>query len=172
MLSLKDRKVAIGDCGLLQDDGPRAVRATIASGIRAGRNVSKPDHGRRAKRRSNPQYGRSTQASWFADCMRNDRGEPLPNLANAMLALRADPAVAECFAYDEMLCAPLLVAPLPGTEPGAPRPVTDTHVAALQEWLQHAGLHRMGKDTSHQTVDLRAHERAFHPVRDYLLISP
>ena len=34
--------------------------------------------------------------------------------------------------------------------------------------LQHAGLRNLGKDTTHQALDMRAHERAFHPVRDYL----
>ena len=104
----------------------------------------------------------------LAGCMRNEKGEPLPNLANAMRVLRGDASVSRCFAYDEMLCAPLLVHALPGAEPINPRPVTDTDVAALQEWLQHVGLEKLGKDTTHQAVDLRAHECAFHPVRDYL----
>ena len=67
MLSLKDRKVAIGDCGLLKDDGPRAVRATIESGIRAGlskpRDVPKPDRERRTKRRPSPQCDRALSAA-------------------------------------------------------------------------------------------------------------
>jgi predicted P-loop ATPase len=106
----------------------------------------------------------------LAGCMRNEKGEPLPNLANAMQVLRGHPSVSRCFAYDEMLCAPLLVEPLPATnpEPIVSRPVTDTDVAALQEWLQHVGLEKLGKDTTHQAVDLRASECAFHPVRDYL----
>src|SRR5262249_45824725 len=33
---------------------------------------------------------------------------------------------------------------------------------------QIAGLHNVGKDTVHQAIDLRAHECAFHPVRQYL----
>jgi predicted P-loop ATPase len=71
-----------------------------------------------------------------------------------------------------MDCAAVLMAPLPGRgsdEPHIPRPVTDTDVNMLQEYLQRNGLRRVGKDTTHQAVDIRAHERAFHPVRDYLL---
>lgn len=108
---------------------------------------------------------------WLDDCQRNSEGEPRPNLANAMLPLRRDPAVSEAFAYDEMLRAPLLVRPLPARAYAAgelPRPVKDTDVSAFQEWVQLAGLERMSKDTAHQAVDQRAGERAFHPVRDYL----
>ena len=41
-------------------------------------------------------------------------------------------------------------------------------VTAVQEWLQRAGLSAVSKDTTHQAVDLRASELAFHPVRQYL----
>ena len=49
-----------------------------------------------------------------------------------------------------------------------PKPVRDTDVSQLQEWLQHMGLPRIGKDPTHQADDQRAQERAFHPVRNYL----
>jgi predicted P-loop ATPase len=38
----------------------------------------------------------------------------------------------------------------------------------MQEYLQRAGLRRVTKDTVHAAIDLRASERPFHPVRDYL----
>lgn len=108
---------------------------------------------------------------WLGRCQRSAGGEPRPNLANVMLALREDPALADLFAYDEMLRAPLLTKAVPGqpeTPPPGGRPVTDTDVAALQEWLQLRGLERLAKDGVHQATDLRARERAFHPVRDHL----
>jgi predicted P-loop ATPase len=41
-------------------------------------------------------------------------------------------------------------------------------VTQIQEYLQHACLHWLAKDATHSAVDLRASERPFHPVRDYL----
>ena len=111
------------------------------------------------------------RASWVERCQTNEKGEPIGNVANAMLALRHDDALHDAFAYDEMLRAVIAVAPLPGDAPGPDfthRPVRDTDVSAVQEYLQLAGLSRLGKDTTHQAVDYRAMERAFHPVRDYL----
>jgi len=124
------------------------------------------------KGRRNPKA--PSGATWLKDAQRDDKGRPVANVANAMLALRNAPEVAWSFAYDEMLAAPLLLGPLPtvvaedAEEWGKSRPVRDVDVTQLQEWLQLAGLPRLGKDTVHAAVDLRAYECAFHPVRDYL----
>lgn len=110
------------------------------------------------------------EADWLNEGLKSGTGRLLPVLTNVMLALRSDPAVNGCIARDEMFCGPVLLRPVPRSTIAAalPRPVTDDDVAALQVWLQRAGLHRVGKDVVHQAVDLRARENAFHPVRDYL----
>ncbi len=96
------------------------------------------------------------------------------NLDRAMGALRSSPVLAEAFALDEMLKAVILERPLPsrGTDElendELPRVVRDTDVSRVQEYLQRHGLPRLSKDTTHQAVDLRAAERAFHPIRDWL----
>lgn len=108
--------------------------------------------------------------TWLAECQVSERGVPYGNLANAMLAMRQDVRFREAFALDQMLRASLLVSPLPGASQRGfqPRPVGDNDVGVVQEALQLDGLARLGKDVVHQAVDLRAAERAFHPVRDYL----
>jgi len=96
---------------------------------------------------------------WLRDAICDDKGMPLPILANVMTALRSDPKISGALAYDEMLCAVVL---------NGDRPVRDTDVTEMQEYLQRSGLRRVAKDTVHSAVDLRASERPFHPVRDYL----
>jgi predicted P-loop ATPase len=106
------------------------------------------------------------QASyWLKDCIL-ENGKPIANLANAVTGIKAIMPMA--FAFDQMLRAPMLMAPLKEGESFKPRPVRDVDVNLVQEKLQQLGLNRIGKDAVHQAVDIRAHERAFHPVRDYL----
>ena len=114
-------------------------------------------------------------AAWLSGCVRDDRGRVVPNLANVLLALRAAPELKDAFTYDQMLRATMLRRELPcalrsdaiPAEP-LPRPVRDTNVSQVQEWLQHQGLPRVGIETVHHAVDQRAQECAGHPVRDYL----
>jgi hypothetical protein len=106
---------------------------------------------------------------WTKYLQRNENGEAVNNLANAMTALRFAPELRGCFRFDEMLRVAVLVCPLPKGKPGVlPRPVRDTDVSIVQEWLQRNELRRLGKDIVHQAVALRAEENAFHPVRDNL----
>jgi len=111
---------------------------------------------------------RSGQPAWVRHCQIDNMGWPIPNLFNASLALRNDPAVKDCFAFDEMLAAPTLTRAIGVARNFEPRPVTDVDVGLLQIWLQDAGLRRVSNDTTHQAVSVRAAERKYHPVRDYL----
>lgn len=106
-----------------------------------------------------------TISTWLTRCIL-DRGEPLPILANALIALEA--TLPRAFAYDEMLRASILMKALKPESEFLPRTITDLDVGLVQQKLQHLGLRRITKDIVHQAVDIRAHELRFHPVRDYL----
>ena len=105
----------------------------------------------------------SERATWFEGCVVDDRDRIIPNLANVLVALRNAPQIADAFAFDAMLSAPILTKALPLAQNGesasadpSPRPVHDSDVSQLQEWLQHQGKPKIGKDQVHQAVDQRA----------------
>src|SRR5262249_54013124 len=107
--------------------------------------------------------------SWRQHLQRDAKGRPLFNLANAMLALRNDPAVKDMLAYDEMFCGEMMIKKIGGkVDINPPRPCTDVDVSAIQEWFQLSGLPLIGQEAVHRAIDLRSHERRYHPVRDYL----
>jgi hypothetical protein len=109
---------------------------------------------------------RERSTKWLADCICGRTGEPLPILANALIAMRA--VMPDAVALDEMMQVPMLMKSLVRAPDFKPRPVTDVDVALLQDRLQHLGLKRLSKDVTHQAVDVRAHDCRFHPVRTYL----
>ncbi len=110
--------------------------------------------------------------AWKDGWQLNDKGTPRCNLANAAHALRHAPELADLLARDDMMRQDMLTRFVPGaTVPlgtDLVRPVQDQDVTAVQEWLQKVGLHALSKDTTHQAVQLRASERAYHPVCDWL----
>ena len=144
-----------------QADRPMAASSSTAAAI--GSSASRADAARAARE----QAAAAAAAPWLTRCICSERGKVLPILANALIALRNDPELIDCFAYDEMQRAPDLLCPLPG-ELIETRPLRDTDVADLQDYLQHRGLPHISKDVTHQAVDARAAERSFHPVRNYL----
>jgi hypothetical protein len=118
-------------------------------------------------------FGQRQDSGWYDRAMTGSKGQVLSILANVLLALREDPAWNGVLAYDEMQAMVLLCKPVPRfgqqlVAAGYPRPLRDDDVTQIQEWFQIAGLPNVGKDVTHDAVDLRARECGFHPVRDYL----
>jgi predicted P-loop ATPase len=107
---------------------------------------------------------------WLDACLKSDTGKLLPVLANALAILRLDGAVMDLVTYDEMLRAVMLMHPIgnPKSNEFKPRPAEDADIMELAEWMQKAGLSRIGRIVVGDAVEVRARERAFHPVRDYL----
>lgn len=105
--------------------------------------------------------------SWHSLCLLNSSGKIVANLANVMQALRFDPAVRDCYAYDEMLRAPVMMHEI-GRIDAADRTVHDSDVMDLAVWLQRNGLPNIRREEVRAALMLRAHENAFHPVRNYL----
>lgn len=114
--------------------------------------------------------GKRGQPGWKSDWQLSDSGSPLPNLFNAMVAMRNHPKLAGLVRYDEMARAAIVVAQVPGTPHDAsiPRQLSDDDVLAIQEELQQTGLRRIAKMTVQDAVQLRAGQDKFHPVRNYL----
>jgi hypothetical protein len=96
------------------------------------------------------------------------------NVGNALVLLETEPALECMLAFDEMLGLPMLMhpVPLPGEQAAdasafTPRPLTDEVVVATH-WMQWFALRGIGRSTVHDAISKRAHDCAFHPVRDYL----
>jgi predicted P-loop ATPase len=108
---------------------------------------------------------------WVSACIKDHKGRPIANVANAILALEGAADVRDALGYDEMLRAPVLIHQ-PGIPIGGdvlePRPLTDEDVTDIQKWMQHAGLERIPRQTVRDAVDLCARRQSFHPLRQYL----
>jgi hypothetical protein len=116
-------------------------------------------------------YEPNRAGDWYSRCMVGSDGRTLNNLANALLALREDPAWRAVLAHDEMFGTAFLLRPPPGetaTLTQFPYPISDNDVSRAQEWLQLAGLPSVGKDVTCQAIDLVACENRYHSVRRYL----
>jgi predicted P-loop ATPase len=114
--------------------------------------------------------GKRAKPEWKKDWQTSENGSPLPNLFNAMVALRKHPTLADLLRYDEMAHAVILTKQIPHTpEDGTiPRPIRDADVLAIQEELQLTGLRRLAKATVQDAIHLCADQHRYHPVRDYL----
>jgi predicted P-loop ATPase len=114
---------------------------------------------------------RSSSPDWRRGLIVDDRGGPLPILANAAHALRTATELAGMVTFDEMARQAQVTRVLPDSKMEAvidKRALTDQDAAAVQEWLQQNGIRRIGREVTHQAVDMVAHENSFHPLRNFL----
>jgi hypothetical protein len=105
--------------------------------------------------------------AWHHECMTDAKAQLMLNLANAAIAIKGTPWLADAIAFDEMQRVPMVRSSI-GDGSVVPRPMTDTDVIRIQHWMQHAGLKRISREVVASAVDIHAENRSFHPVRDYL----
>ena len=109
----------------------------------------------------------SFKPAWQRQCIVGPKGAILPILANALVALREARELSGIVAYDEMAGLPMLKA-LPGAAAFPMRPLADADAGLIQEFIQHSGIGRLGRDITFQALDIVARENSFHPLRNYL----
>lgn len=111
-------------------------------------------------------------APWY-ETLRKDNGRVIPDLANVLHVLREDQALVFAMAFNEMRQRSIAMTewPLgPRALQGEPPPheIGDDDISRLQEWLQHMGMPRIGREIVAQAVEVFARERKVHPIRDWL----
>jgi hypothetical protein len=132
--------------------------AKAAAAVKAPRpRVVALDEERRA-RRAPRRKAREDAPEWIGKCQADSGGQPIPNLTNLLVGLRAE--MPDQFAYDEMRRAIVFKADR--------RPLTDIEILKVQEWAQTAGLLHLPKETVYDGIHAQAHVHAYHPLRDYL----
>jgi predicted P-loop ATPase len=108
------------------------------------------------------------RVSWLDRCI-SENGKPLPNVANALLALRCDVGIRDAFAFDEMKLRVVMLHQIGNAlTPFEARAIADEDLTVLTEYLQKAGLKRISRDIVRDAVNQRARENCFHPVRQWL----
>lgn len=114
----------------------------------------------------NPRF--PVKDSWQVHCINGPTGSPIPNVANALVALRRAPELRDLFEFDEMARAIMMTREFGDLLGHDPRNLTDNDVVAVQEWLQQHGLPRIARETIRDAISNAANENRFHPIRDWL----
>jgi predicted P-loop ATPase len=108
--------------------------------------------------------------SWHAQCLKTASGTLVPNVANALVALRRAPELIDRFEFDQMARSVMITREIGEMLCGdaEPRALTDTDVVAVQEWMQHNGLTKIARETVHDAIVRVASENKYHPLADWL----
>src|SRR5579859_540592 len=118
----------------------------------------------------------SDGVGWHALIQRNEAGDALCNLANAVTFLRWAPELKGAIRFEVMERRVFVGRRLAGSklgavgegEGGSRVQLSDTDVSEIQEWMQRRGLVVIGRDTVQQAIDLVARENWYHAVQVYL----
>jgi predicted P-loop ATPase len=163
------------------DDGiddflPDSLTARAAREWREERDRLQPtvvpfDQSKRRKKAKPPPPG--GWPAWHAKLLTDDRDRPIAEHANVLIALRNEPGMAFAVSFNEMSQRSLAmtawpIAPGAGEGAETPHEITDDDISRLQEWLQHSGLPRIGRETVRDGIEEYARERRIHPLRDKL----
>lgn len=106
-----------------------------------------------------PDDAPAPDTNWLNLCQRTNRGEPLSNVTNALIALRNDPALKGLLAFDALLTSPMVVR-------SEPQPLSTSDITDIQEHMQLAGLRHIGLEVCKQAIVRRAKENSYHPLID------
>ncbi|HEV7457335.1 MAG TPA: virulence-associated E family protein [Roseococcus sp.] len=107
------------------------------------------------------------------DC--DDRKQPYATLANAMLVMALDPAVAGRLCHCDFRDVSLLTGPPPKGNPSDPhapgpypRPWTRADAALFAAYIQRTYTHKMRRETVEDAMEVEAARNRWHPIRDWL----
>jgi predicted P-loop ATPase len=101
---------------------------------------------------------------WRQDLILTDKGKIKPLLANAITALRSAPEWTGVLTFDEFSLRASAGKATPWNYAGTWDEQCDR---LLADWLQHHGI-MVSVSTAAEAAEAVAHDRTFHPVRDYL----
>jgi predicted P-loop ATPase len=105
-----------------------------------------------------------TRYDWRTELLVNDKGAPIPVLANILTVLRSAPEWCGVLAFNEFS---LEISARRAAPWGQITKWADVDSYRLQDWLQHQGLMvRIGDVQA--AVEAAARDSNFHPVRNYL----
>jgi predicted P-loop ATPase len=101
---------------------------------------------------------------WRTDLIVTDKGKIKPVLANAITALRLAPEWAGVLSFDQFSLRVSAIKPTPWNYLG---PWDEQADRLLADWLQHHGI-MVSDSVAAAAAETVAHDRTFHPVREYL----
>ncbi len=135
---------------------------TIDSGFKAG--IEKPRGPKQRKENTEPKFRHSELS-----LVRDDKGRPFFNPANALTLLSQHPEWSGVLAYNGFTAQKYLLRPIPGQKAGiSPRPLEDDDYVAVQCWFNRNGFPRTSMDIVQGAVRKTCRDNHFDPLQDYL----